>query len=171
MWISPVRDPAATADAAPRVAVAGPLISMIADKPLELDDPPIIEVKTVDEARVLAKRLIARKPDFVKVWFIHMPGTDLAAQEKIVTAVSELTHAAKIRLAIHATELETAKAALRSGADVLVHSVDDKPIDDEFLALAKKNGAIYVPTLFVLQGYALALSGEWKATPAEQRLA
>ena len=171
MWNFTVRDTAATSDEAPRVAVAGPLLSMVPDKLLELDDPPIIQIKTIDEARALAKRELAKKPDFLKVWFIHLPGTDLAAQEKMVAAVGELAHAAKIRLAVHATELDTAKAALRAGADILVHSVGDKPIDDEFLALAKKNGAIYIPTLYVMSGYVQALSGQWKPTAAEQRLA
>jgi imidazolonepropionase-like amidohydrolase len=36
---------------------------------------------------------------------------------------------------------------------MLVHSVADKPLDDEFIALAKKNGTIYCPTLTVYRGY------------------
>jgi hypothetical protein len=34
-----------------------------------------------------------------------------------------------------------------------VHSVGDKPVDDELLDLAKKNGTIYCPTLTVFSGY------------------
>ena len=170
LWNFEVRAQARTARAAPRVAVAGPLISLIADAALALDDPPIIKVQSVEEARALAQRELGHKPDFLKVWFIHLPGTDLAAQERIAAAVADAAHAAKIRLLVHATELETAKAALRAGADVLVHSVSDAPVDAEFLALAKKRAVIYVPTLFVMQGYALALSGSWRATPAEKRL-
>ncbi len=34
-----------------------------------------------------------------------------------------------------------------------MHSVIDAPVDDEFLALAKANGAIYCPTLTVFGGY------------------
>jgi imidazolonepropionase-like amidohydrolase len=36
---------------------------------------------------------------------------------------------------------------------LLVHSVDDQPVDDEFIALARQAGAIYCPTLTVLSGY------------------
>ena len=36
---------------------------------------------------------------------------------------------------------------------MLVHSVWDLPLDAEFLGLMKKNGAIYCPTLTVLDGY------------------
>jgi len=72
---------------------------------------------------------------------------------------------------VHATELIVAKASLRAGADFLVHSVEDEPVDEEFLALAKKNRALYCPTLFVIQGYRYALSNTWQPTEAERRLA
>jgi len=105
------------------------------------------------------------------VWFIHQKGDNLAAQEAIVRAAAEEAHAAGIRLAVHATELVVAKAALRAGADILVHSVVDAPVDDEFIALALKRGAIYCPTIFVMSSYAMALSNQWIATDAERRLA
>ena len=83
-WNFEVRDAARKSPAAPRVALAGPLISMIDRAKLDLGDPPIIKVTSADEARALVKRELARKPDFIKVWFIHQPGDDLAAQEAIV---------------------------------------------------------------------------------------
>jgi len=46
-----------------------------------------------------------------------------------------------------------------------------EPVDAEFLALIKKNNALYCPTLWVLSGYGTALSGAWRPTAAEQRLA
>jgi imidazolonepropionase-like amidohydrolase len=157
--------------AAPRVAVAGPLVSMIDDPPLGLTDPPIVKVRTPEEARALVRRELAQKPDYIKVWFIHEAGDDLAAQEAIVRAAGDAAHAAGVRLAVHATELVVAKAALRAGADYLVHSVEDEPVDEEFLALAKKNRALYCPTLFVVLGYRAALSNTWQPTEAERRLA
>ena len=170
-WNFTMRDAAAMSAAAPRVVVAGPLISMIADPPLDLGDPPIIKIASPAEARALARREIARKADFIKVWFIHQKGDDLAAQEAIVRAAAEEAHAAGIRLAVHATELVVAKAALRVGADFLVHSVIDAPVDDEFLALARERRAIYCPTIFVMSSYEMALSNQWKPTEAESRLA
>jgi imidazolonepropionase-like amidohydrolase len=170
-WNFDVRDAAAKSPAAPRMTVAGPLVSMIDDPPLGLDDPPIIKVTTPAEAHALVARELPRKPDFIKVWFIHQKGDDLAAQEAIVRAAAEDAHAAGIRLAVHATELVVAKASLRVGADILVHSVTDAPVDDEFIALAKQRRAIYVPTIFVMSSYAMALSNQWKPTEAERRLA
>src|SRR5436190_7264184 len=170
-WNFEMRDAAERSPEAPRVAVAGPLISMIADPKLDLGDPPIIEITSTDAARNLVRRELARKPDYIKVWFIHRAGEDLVAQEAIVRATADEAHRAGVALAVHATELIVAKAALRAGADYLVHSVTDVPVDDEFIALAKKNRALYCPTLFVVPGYQYALSNTWRPTAAETRLA
>jgi imidazolonepropionase-like amidohydrolase len=170
-WNFEMRDTAERTSEAPRVAVAGPLVSMVADPKLDLGDPPIIEITSTDAARDLVRRELARKPDYIKVWFIHRAGEDLAAQEAIVRATADEAHRAGVPLAVHATELIVAKAALRAGADYLVHSVMDVPVDDEFIALAKKNRVLYCPTLFVIPGYQYALSNTWRPTAAELRLA
>lgn len=170
-WNFDVRDMAAKTAAAPRMAVAGPLISMVDRVKLDLGDPPIIRIASPEEARALVARELARKPDYIKVWFIHQPGDDLAAQEAIVKAAADAAHAAGVRLAVHATELLVAKSSLRAGADFLVHSVEDAPVDEEFIALARRNHALYCPTLFVTMGYRYALSGTWQPTEAERRLA
>jgi len=170
-WNFDVRDRAAATAAAPRMAVAGPLISMVARPQLDLGDPPIIRIDTVEAGLALVRRVLARDADYVKVWFIHQPGDDLAAQEAIVKAAGDAAHAAGRKLAVHATELLVAKAALRAGADYLVHSVFDAPVDEEFIALARRNNVIYCPTFSVMQGYPLALSNLWRATPAEARRA
>ncbi len=170
-WNFEVRDAALKSPAAPRVAVAGPLISMVDRVKLDLGDPPIIKITSADEARALVRRELERKPDFIKVWFIHRQGDDLAAQQAIVKAAADAAHAAGVRLAVHATELIVAKASLRAGADFLVHSVEDEAVDEEFLALAKGNRALYCPTLFVTLGYRYALSNTWQPTEAERRLA
>jgi imidazolonepropionase-like amidohydrolase len=149
------------------MAVAGPLISMVDRVKLDLGDPPIIRIESPEAARALVARQLPRKPDYIKVWFIHQPGDDLAAQEAIVRAAGDAAHEAGLKLAVHATELTVAKAALRAGADFLVHSVFDQPVDEEFIALAKARDVVYCPTLFVVQGYPLAFSGLWRATPIE----
>jgi imidazolonepropionase-like amidohydrolase len=167
MWNFEVRDRAARTAAAPRMAVAGPLVSFVPRPMLDLGDPPIVETDTVEAAEALVAQELAKNPDFIKVWFIHQEGDDLAAQEAVVRAAAAAAHAAGKRLAVHATELVTAKSALRAGADLLVHSVFDQPVDAEFIALAKDNEALYCPTLFVTGGYYLALSNTWRATPEE----
>jgi imidazolonepropionase-like amidohydrolase len=169
-WTFEVRRAAAAATA-PYVKVSGPLVSLVASDELALDDPPILEVASPGEARALVTRLLAHDPDYVKFWFIHRPGGDLASEEAIVAAAGEVAHAAGKRLLVHATELEVAKAALRAGADVLVHSVRDAPIDDEFITLAKQRDLLYIPTLWVTAGYAAVLGGTFEPTAAERRFA
>jgi imidazolonepropionase-like amidohydrolase len=170
-WNFDMRDAALRTPAAPRVLVAGPLISTIDDPPLDLGDPPIIKITSPDEARGLVRRELQRKPDYIKVWFIFRSEADLASGEPIVKATADEAHAAGVPLAVHATQLATAKTALRAGADYLVHAVDDAPVDQEFIALAKSRKVLYCPTLFVRSGYLLALSNTWKPTPAELRSA
>src|SRR2546430_7329187 len=111
-WNFQVRDAARNSAAAPRVAVTGPLISMVEDPKLDLGDPPIVRINSGEEARPLVARELERKPDFIKVWFIHRPDDDLAAQEAIVRATAEAAHAAGLRLAVHAPELLVAKTPL-----------------------------------------------------------
>jgi len=171
MWNFDMRDAARKSAAAPRVAVAGPLVSSVEDAKLDIGDPPIIKVTTPEEAVALVKRELERKPDYIKVWFVFTKAEDVPKQEVVVKAAGDTAHAAGVPLAVHATELATAKAAMRAGADYLVHSVEDEPIDDEWMALAKKNHIIYCPTLFVTNGYRYAYSGTWKPTDAELRLA
>jgi imidazolonepropionase-like amidohydrolase len=170
-WNFDMRDRAAATQAAPRVAVAGPLISMISRPQLDLGDPPIIRIDSIEAGLDLVKRELEHNPDYIKVWFIYRPGDDLPKNEAIVKAAGDAAHAAGKRLAVHATELIVAKAALRAGADYLVHSVFDEPVDDEFIELAKRNHVLYCPTLFVVGGYPLALSNQWRATPEEARRA
>jgi imidazolonepropionase-like amidohydrolase len=168
-WNFDVREESRRVSAAPDVLTTGPLLSTSARPQLAVaGDPPIIEVSTDAEAEQLALREIARKPDFLKFWFIHRPNDDLAAQERLIRRVALVAHAHGLRLAVHATHLELAKVALRAGADMLVHSVDEE-LDDEFIALARAAHATYMPTLAVMGDYASALSNRWRPTPDEQR--
>src|SRR3954470_12404144 len=55
-WNFDVRDAALASPAAPRMAVAGPLISMIDRTKLDIGDPPIIKISSPEEARALVAR-------------------------------------------------------------------------------------------------------------------
>ncbi len=171
MWNFEVRDAARAAALAPLVRVAGPLISTIDRPALDLGDPPIIRCNTPDEARRLATKELLHSPDCVKMWFIATPDRTLEEGEAIARAIAETAHARHVPFCVHATELATAKAALRAGADILVHSVIDAPIDDEFVALARKNHAVYIPTLYVLVASRTLFLGDWTPNEVERRLA
>ena len=153
-WNFEVRDRARDNPRAPRVAVTGPLISSIARPQLDLGDPPIIQCSTPDDARALVRREAQQKPDFIKIWFIVTNEQPLTRNRPIVEAAIQEAHRLGLRVAVHATELATARAAVESGADILVHGVDDADVDDAFLRLVRERKVIYTPTLTVHGGYA-----------------
>ncbi len=168
-WNFEVRKTANATAKAPRVAVAGPLISSVSREKLDLGDPPIVKIETPDQAREFVRKLAEQKPDLVKIWYIVDKGYPLEGFRPIVRATIEESHAYKIRVAVHATELETARAAVEEGADVLVHSVTDKPVDDAFVKLLNDRHTILCPTLVVFERYGCTFSHQLNLTPEEQK--
>jgi len=168
-WNFEVRKTANETAKAPRVAVAGPLISSVSREKLDLGDPPIVKIDTPDQAREFVRKLAQQKPDLVKIWYIVDKDHPVESFRPIVRATMEESHAHKIRVAVHATELETARAAVEEGADVLVHSVIDKPIDDAFVKLLKDHHTILCPTLVVFERYGRTFSHQLNLTPEEQK--
>ena len=131
MWNFSVRKLASSAEKAPRVAVAGPLISSVSRPQLELNgDPPIVKIETPEQGRELVQKVAREKPDYVKIWYIVNAENPVEQFRPVVRAVIEESHRLKLRVAVHATELEAARAAVEEGADLLVHSVTDKLVDD-----------------------------------------
>src|SRR5881628_127090 len=168
MWNFEVRKTANQTAKAPRVAVAGPLISSVSREKLDLGDPPIVKIDTPDQAREFVRKLAEQKPDLVKIWYIVDKDHPVDSFRPIARATIEESHAHKIRVAVHATELETARAAVEEGADVLVHSVTDKPVDDGFVKLLKDRHTILCPTLVVFERYGRTFSHQLNLTPEEK---
>jgi len=167
-WNFEVRKTANATAKAPRVAVAGPLISSVLREKLDLGDPPIVKIDNPEQAREFVRKLAAQNPDLVKIWYIVDKDHPVDSFRPIVRATIEESHAHKIRVAVHATELETARAAVEEGADILVHSVIDKPVDDAFVKLLKNGHVILCPTLVVFERYGRTFSHQLNLTPEEQ---
>ena len=168
MWNFEVRKTANSTAKAPRVAIAGPLISSVSREKLDLGDPPIVKIDNPDQAREFVRKLAAQNPDLVKIWYIVDKDHPVDSFRPIVRATVEESHAHKIRVAVHATELETARAAVEEGADILVHSVVDKPVDDAFVKLLKDRHIILCPTLVVFERYGRTFSHQLNLTPEEK---
>ena len=86
-------------------------------------------------------------------------------------ATIQESHRHGIRVVVHATQLETARAAVKAGADVLAHIVTDREVDEEFIKLLKDNNIILTPTLIVFERYDEVLSQQVKLTSAEFEIA
>ena len=168
MWNFEVRKTANATAMAPHVAVAGPLISSVGRPQLDLGDPPIVKIDGPDQAREFVRKLAEQKPDFVKIWYIVDKDHPVDSFRPTVRATVEESHAHGIRVAVHATELETARAAIQEGADVLVHSVVDKPVDPEFVSLLKERKTILTPTLVVFERYGRTFANKLNLLPAEK---
>src|SRR3982074_2761817 len=168
-WNFEVRKKANSTAKAPRVAVAGPLISSVSRPELDLGDPPIVQINNPDQAREFVRNLAQQNPDLVKIWYIVDKDHPVDSFRPIVRATVEESHARKIRVALHATELDTARAAAEEGADILVHSVVDKPVDDAFVKLLKDRHIILCPTLVVFERYGRVFSHQLNLTPEEQK--
>ena len=168
MWNFEVRQKANATAKAPRVAVAGPLISSVSREKLDLGDPPIVKIDTPEQAREFVRKLVERKADFVKIWYIVDKDHPVDAFRPIARATIDESHAHKTRVMVHATEVDTARAAVEEGADILVHSVYDKPVDDAFVKLLKDHKTILCPTLVVFERYGRVFSHQLNFTKEEQ---
>ena len=169
LWNFRVRTLARTATA-PRVAVAGPLISSVARPQLVLnDDPPIVKIETPEQGLQLVRKLAEQKPDYVKIWYVVSPDSPVEKFRPIAEAVIRESHRLKLRVAVHATELEAARVAVEAGAELLVHSVNDQPVDEAFVRLMKERGTMLTPTLVVFERYGRTFANRLNFTAEEQR--
>jgi len=139
---------------APHVDAAGPLLSTL-DHWLNLPaERQFMVLKDEASARDEVRYLASQGAHAVKVWYIvRPPDLTVEASAAAVAAAGDEARKHNLPLIVHATGLAEAKAALRAGATLLVHSVSDQPVDQEFLDLAKRNGTILIPTLIVARGY------------------
>ena len=123
---------------APNILVTGPLVSTYLPEAFKIDDPPIIKVNSPEEARKLVQKQLPFKPDFIKIWYIARSPQMAKDNLPIVKATIDEAHKNNLKVTVHATQLNTAILAVKAGADILVHSVDDKGVDKNFIRLLKK---------------------------------
>jgi imidazolonepropionase-like amidohydrolase len=158
-WTLGLRDRFEPNSAVPHVEAAGPLLSTL-DHWLNLAaERQFMVLKDEKSARDEVQYLAAQGTSAVKVWWIVSPTLTIDAAAPAVAAAADEAHKNGLPLIVHATGLAEAKAALKAGANVLVHNVDDLPVDDEFIELARKNNAILIPTLTVVGGYGRMMHG------------
>ena len=153
-WTWDLRRRASLDSRAPHIAAAGPLLSTL-DFWLNLEgERQFIHLADAAAAENGVRYLASSGTDAVKVWFIPTRDKDKQSEfDAAVMAAGSATKERGVPMIAHATNLREAKVALQAGAHLLVHSVRDQPVDDEFLELARANGTFYNPTLIVGDGY------------------
>ena len=118
----------------------------------------------------MVRKQLEHDPDLIKIWFIVPRNGNFSPNLPIIEATIDEAHLAGVRVAVHATQLEAARASVEAGADILVHSVDDALVDEAFVKLAKENWTILTPTLIVMEGYGEVLGGGVHLMPFERKL-
>jgi imidazolonepropionase-like amidohydrolase len=166
-----------TSELSPQIALAGPLLATLDSgftervKRLDLgNDPTIIPVGKPRASRKLVRDQLALKADLIKIWYIASRERPAEESYDTVAAIIDEAHKGGVRVAIHATQLETARLAVKAGADILVHTVDDKPVDQDFIAALKKRDVIVMTTAVVYEHIGQLRSREVTLTPIEKAL-
>jgi len=96
-------------------------------------------VTTAAEARAAVDEEAAKKVDRVKFWVDDRMGTVKKLTPELYTAIIDEAHKKGLQTITHIYTLEDAKGVLRAGVDAFAHGVRDQDVDDEFMALVKKN--------------------------------
>ena len=113
---------------------------------------------TVEEAQVEIRAARSAGADALKVIYDDMSwlrSTQMPMlPEPVLGAIISEAHRLGLRVFVHAPILEHAKVALRSGADGLVHGIISERVDEEFLALMRRNRATYTATLSLYEALA-----------------
>jgi imidazolonepropionase-like amidohydrolase len=146
-------------DDATHVRAAGPLVSHGGRGALQVDDEmyTFLPMDTDAEAVAGVERVAAMGATALKVWYLRVPPDRIDELDPRLVLIGETARANGMDLIVHATGLREAKAALRAGAKLLVHSVQDQIVDDEFIRLAREAETIYSPTLVVGENWSRAM--------------
>ena len=108
---------------------------------------PIVYTDTAEAARAETDKVIALRPDLIKVRVDDNLGTSKKKPEPAWRATLERATAAKLTLAAHIFYLADATALAQAGPVFIAHSVRDLPVDDAFISAMKATNACYSPTL------------------------
>lgn len=138
----------------PHVAAAGPLLTPAQGAPFDLpSDKTLVPLNSVEAGIQTVQYLSDLGSTGIKFW--QLRADDPEYMERVEVAAAEIERKGNMMIA-HATTLEQAKAALQNNTKLLVHSVADVAVDEEFIEMALENGTYYNPTLIVSSGYILA---------------
>lgn len=98
----------------------------------------VYEVTTGAQARAAVQGMAARGIRQVKIWVDDRRGTYPKMTPEVYEAVIAEAHARGMLVHAHAIQMADQKAVVRAGADVLVHTVQNEPIDEELMALLRE---------------------------------
>jgi imidazolonepropionase-like amidohydrolase len=107
----------------------------------------IVNGKTPEQVRAIVDRVAATKPDIVKIRVDDNLGANPKMSADVYKAVIDQARKHNLRVAAHIFYLEDARGLLESGVGLIAHSIRDKEVDDQTIALLKKQNVCVCPTL------------------------
>lgn len=153
-WTLGLQDASVPTHDAPRVLACGPLIATWRPHQLRrAGQEQFLVPEHERDARELVRALAAQGASAIKFWWVVRDPERFEEQAAWLAAVGQEAADLGLPLVVHATGLEAARRAVEAGARLLVHSVDDAPVDEAFVAAALASGVAYCPTLTVVDGY------------------
>jgi imidazolonepropionase-like amidohydrolase len=96
------------------------------------------------DGRKAVQELAARKVDLVKIWVDDRDGKYPKLTPALYGAVIDEAHKNGLRATAHIFTLDDAKGVLRAAIDAFAHSVRDRDVDGEFMALVKQHPNLVV---------------------------
>jgi imidazolonepropionase-like amidohydrolase len=101
---------------------------------------------TPDEGRQRVRELLSRKVHFVKIWVDDRDATVPKLKPEVYRAIIDEAHRHGMEVLAHLSRtsaLADAKDLLRAGIDGFVHTVRDRDVDAEYLALVKAHPQVW----------------------------
>jgi len=101
-------------------------------------------VANAAEGRKAVQENAAKRPDIIKIWVDDRDHSVPKLTPEIYSAIIDEAHKANIRVTAHIFNLDDGKGLLKANVDAFAHSVRDKDVDDEFMALMKLHPNVVV---------------------------
>jgi imidazolonepropionase-like amidohydrolase len=105
------------------------------------------EVLRAPEARKAVQEIVQKGVKHIKIWMGDRNGSYPAMPHEVYDAVIDEAHKNGILVHAHATSLRDQKDALRAGVDLIVHTIANVKVDDEWIALIREKRPYWTPVM------------------------
>jgi imidazolonepropionase-like amidohydrolase len=112
-------------------------------------------VNTPEAARAAVKALVPYKPDLIKAftdgWRYGVAPDNTSMDEWTLSALVDEAHKNNLKVFTHTVSVDRGEVAGRAKVDVITHSLQDRRLDAEAIAILKAGGTSDTPTLAVYE--------------------
>jgi len=112
-------------------------------------------ITTPESARAAIREVVPYKPDLIKAftdgWRYGVSPDNTSMNEDALAALADEAHKNGLRVTTHTVTVDRGEVAARAKVDIIGHSLQDRDLDDEAVALIKQSGLSYAATLAVYE--------------------